>query len=117
MIYIYSTFYHISELFMITYLGNEILLSSDNINYNFFQSDWIEQPQSTKKSMIVFVEYLKNPHKLVIGKMYPLTLETFTRVGRDIYGTLYISSFNIKFPLQILKSAYSLFNILKTTKK
>ena len=73
--------YNISEIFMITYLGNEIMLSSDRLSYCLFESDWVDQPQSTKKIIIIFGEFLKQPHQLVIGKLYPLTLETFTRVG------------------------------------
>ncbi|XP_037032673.1 odorant receptor 94a-like [Bradysia coprophila] len=88
-----SLSYFIYDLFMITYFGNEIMLSSNRVSYSLFESDWIEQPQSTKKNIIIFGEYLKQPHVLVIGKLYPLTLETFTR---------------------ILNSAYSMFNILKS---
>ncbi|XP_037032787.1 odorant receptor 94b-like [Bradysia coprophila] len=86
-------YYFISDLFMITYFGNEIMFSSSRVSYSLFESEWIEQPQSTKKNIIIFGEYLKQPRVLVIGKLYPLTLETFTR---------------------ILNSAYSMFNILKS---
>lgn len=68
---------------MITYLGNEIMLSSNRLSYSLFESDWIHQPQSTKKCIVMFGEHLKRPHTLVVGKMnksYPLTLETFTKV-------------------------------------
>ncbi|XP_037045318.1 odorant receptor 4-like isoform X2 [Bradysia coprophila] len=85
--------YLIADLFMITYFGNEIMLSSDCLSYCLFESDWYNQPQSTKKNIIIFGEYLKQPQVFVIGKLYPLTLETFTR---------------------ILNSAYSMFNILKS---
>ncbi|XP_037045319.1 odorant receptor 94a-like isoform X3 [Bradysia coprophila] len=76
-----------------TDFGNEIMLSSDCLSYCLFESDWYNQPQSTKKNIIIFGEYLKQPQVFVIGKLYPLTLETFTR---------------------ILNSAYSMFNILKS---
>lgn len=72
--------YLIAELFMITYFGNEIMLSSDRLTYSLFESNWYDQPQTTKKCILVFGEYLKQPQVLVIGKLYPLTLETFTRV-------------------------------------
>nr|QGW45409.1 odorant receptor 36 [Bradysia odoriphaga] len=85
--------YLIADLFMITYFGNEIMLSSDRLSYCLFESDWYNQPQATKKNIIIFGEYLKQPQVFVIGKLYPLTLETFTK---------------------ILNSAYSMFNILKS---
>ncbi|XP_037038439.1 odorant receptor 43a-like [Bradysia coprophila] len=93
LIHLFVVFYFISQLFMITYFGNEIMLSSNRLSYRLFESDWYNQPQSTKKCIIIFGEYLKQPQTVVIGKLYPLTLETFTR---------------------ILNSAYSMFNILKS---
>ncbi|XP_037024575.1 odorant receptor 94b-like [Bradysia coprophila] len=85
-------FYFISELFMITYFGNEIKLTSNHLSYCLYESDWYNQSQTTKIYIIIFAEYLKQPQEVLIGKLYPLTLETFTR---------------------IFNSAYSMFNILK----
>ncbi|XP_037039745.1 odorant receptor 22a-like [Bradysia coprophila] len=95
-VHVYSLFNSIAELFMITYLGNEILLSSGRLTYSLFESEWIGKLHSTIKCIIIFGEYMKQSHEMLIGKLYPLTLETFTR---------------------ILKSSYSLFNILKNTKQ
>ncbi|XP_037039740.1 putative odorant receptor 71a [Bradysia coprophila] len=95
-IHFYTFFYNIAELFMITYLGNEIMLSSSGLSYSLFESEWVEQAHSTQKCLIVFGEYLKRSQEMLIGKLYPLTLETFTR---------------------ILKSSYSLFNVIKNTKQ
>ncbi|XP_037040295.1 putative odorant receptor 71a [Bradysia coprophila] len=95
MVHVYTLFYNIAELFMITYFGNEIMLSSSRLTYSLFESEWVDQPHSTQKCLIVFGEYLKRSQEMLIGKLYPLTLETFTR---------------------ILKSSYSLFNILKKFK-
>nr|QGW45418.1 odorant receptor 45 [Bradysia odoriphaga] len=88
--------YFVAEVFMITYFGNEIMLSSNRLSYSLFESDWYNQPQSTKKCIIIFGEYLKQPQVLLVGKLYPLTLETFNK---------------------ITNSAYSMFNILKNFKK
>ncbi|XP_037027832.1 odorant receptor 94a-like [Bradysia coprophila] len=95
LIHIVMFFYFTSDLFMITYFGNEIMLSSDSLSYSLFESNWIEQPQSTKKCVIIFGEYVKQPQILLIAKLYPLTLETFTK---------------------IMNSAYSMFNISKNFK-
>lgn len=76
----FALMYNIADIFMITYFGNEIMLSSDRLSYSLFESNWIEQPQSNKKLVIIFGEYLKKPCELVVGKVYPLTLVTFTRV-------------------------------------
>ncbi|XP_037034297.1 odorant receptor Or2-like [Bradysia coprophila] len=95
-VHVYTLFYNTAELFMITYFGNEITLSSSCLTYSLFESEWIGQPHSTKTCIIIFGEYLKRSEVMLIGKLYPLTLETFTR---------------------ILKSSYSLFNISKNFKE
>ncbi|XP_037032708.1 odorant receptor 94b-like [Bradysia coprophila] len=95
-VYSILLFYCIADLFLITYFGNEIMLSSNRLSYSLFESEWTEQPQATKQCIIIFAEYLKQPHELLVGKLYPLTLETFSK---------------------ILNSAYSMFNILKSVKE
>ncbi|XP_037028149.1 odorant receptor 94a-like [Bradysia coprophila] len=94
-VHAYILLYNISEIFMITHFGNEIMLSSDRLAYSLFESDWINQPQSTQKIMVIFSEHLKRSHQLLVAKLYPLTLATFTG---------------------IVRSAYSMFNILKKLK-
>ncbi|XP_037040269.1 odorant receptor 94a-like [Bradysia coprophila] len=94
-VYLLLFIYVVAELFMITYFGNEIMRSSNGLSYSLFESDWYNQPQATRKCVIIFGEYLKTPQVLLIGKLYQLTLETFTK---------------------IFNSAYSMFNILKNFK-
>lgn len=81
LIHVFTLIYNISEIFMITYLGNEIMLSSDNLSYRLFESDWIDQTRNARLCVIIFGEYLKKSQVMVIGKLYPLTLETFMTVG------------------------------------
>lgn len=90
------------------------MLSSNRLSYSLFESNWIDRPESTKKYLIIFGEYLKEPHELVIVKLFPLTLETFTRVC--LKYNLLVNIF-LRLLLQILKSAYSMLNILKNTKQ
>lgn len=80
LIHLLTLLYHICEIFLIMNFGNEIMLTSDRLSYCVFESNWIDQPQATKKLLITFAELLKQPHEIVIGKLYPLTLETFRRV-------------------------------------
>ncbi|XP_037032908.1 odorant receptor 94b-like [Bradysia coprophila] len=87
--------YSVFDVFMLTYFGNEIKMSSDRFTYCLFKSNWIEMPQSTKKSVLIFGEILIRPYEILVFKIFPLSLETFTR---------------------ILKSAYSMFNILNNFK-
>lgn len=65
---------------MSTFLGNEILLSSDRLSYSFFESNWIDLSQSMKKNVNIFGELLMKPQEMVVSKLYPLTLQTLSRV-------------------------------------
>lgn len=62
MIYIFIMLCNILDIFMITYFGNEMKLSSGRFLYCLFESDWIDQPQSYKKCLIIFGERLKRAH-------------------------------------------------------
>nr|QGW45398.1 odorant receptor 25 [Bradysia odoriphaga] len=91
-VYVVILLYNIFDVFMITYFGNELNLSSDQLCYCMFQSSWYEY-QFCSKTILILGERFKQPVELVVLKLYPLTLDLFTR---------------------ILKNAYSMFNILKT---
>ncbi len=60
-IYLFILFYYLAEIFMITYLGNEMMLSSSRLSNCLFESNWADQPQLIKKCIIIFGEYLKQP--------------------------------------------------------
>ena len=62
------------------YLGNEIKFHSGQLSHCLYLSNWTEQNEADKKLMIVFSEFLTQPHELIIAKLYPLNLETFTTV-------------------------------------
>lgn len=80
-IYVFILFYNILDIFMIMYFGNEIKLSSGRFSYCLFESDWIDQSQSYKKCLLIFGERLQMVHQMLILKLYPLNMETFTTVS------------------------------------
>lgn len=112
-IYLLILFYNIFDVFMITYFGNELKLLSGQLLYCLFQSSWYEY-QFCSKSILILGERFKQPVELVILKVYPLTLELFTRVCMKAEIDQGIRLTNSIFPFQILSDAYSMFNILKT---
>ncbi len=79
-VFLVSMLYCSFDIFMILYFGNEIKLGSDRLSYHLFESDWMDRPQSIKRNVIIFGEFLMQPTQLIVLKLYPLTLETFTRV-------------------------------------
>lgn len=83
-VYIASLLYNFFDIFMITYLGNEIKFASSKLLYSVFECNWIAQSTASKSCMLVLHEVLKRPQVLVIGKLYALDLEVFSNV-REIF--------------------------------
>ncbi len=84
MTYLAAVLYNLFDIFMIAYFGNEIELSSARLSYCLFESNWIGQSESFKSCVVVLTELLKRPQRLVIVKVYPLNLVTFTAVGLSV---------------------------------
>lgn len=80
-VYLACLLYNIFDTFVVMYFSNEIMVLSDRLAYCLFESEWINQNQFSKKCILIFGERLKQPQQLVIVKIYPLTLQTFVRVG------------------------------------
>lgn len=81
MVYFLVMTYQFFDIFMITYYGNEIMFLSGNLSLCLFKSNWMDQSEKCKRSLIILMEVLKQPQVLVIGKLYPLDLEIFTNVN------------------------------------
>lgn len=89
--------YNLCDIFMVMYFGNEIKLASERLSYSLFESNWPDRSQSCKKRIIFFCERLKRPKQQLILKIYPMTLETFTRVMFDIRSVFQNDQFgNVK---------------------
>lgn len=92
-IHVFTLVYNISEIFMITHFGNEIMMSSDRLSYKLYESDWYVHTKQVKMCVIIFGECLKQPQVLMTGKIYPLTLETFTNVWELQLGLVCMQDF------------------------
>lgn len=62
------------------HFGNEIKILSDRFSYCLFETDWVDQHLLSIKLLVIFSEQLKQPQQMTILKLYPIDLETFTRV-------------------------------------
>ncbi len=78
--YAMISLYAFFEIFIIMYLANEITEESDRLSYCLFESNWIDQPEYTKKCVIIMCEMIRSPQQLVVF-IYPMNLETFTSVS------------------------------------
>lgn len=70
----------IFDIFLVTYLANEITTSSENLSYCMYGSNWIDLSESSKRNVLIVGEVLKQPQQLVI-LIYPINVETFTAVS------------------------------------
>lgn len=73
--------YSIFDIFMITFYGNEIKLTSDRLSYHLYESDWFHRSHAIKKNILILGEILMRPRELIVLKIYPLSLGTFTKVN------------------------------------
>lgn len=120
-VYAVVMFYNFFDIFVVTHFGNEIKFSSGLLSYCLFESKWIDQSESSKKCIFILMEVLKRPQELVIGKVYPLDLAMFTKVSHNpkhkkIYHECIGSLVIFAYFFQILRLAYSMFNILQSFK-
>lgn len=76
LIFCFNTF----DLFAVLYLGNEITAASADLMYCVFESDWVGQSKTVTMDVIILTEKLKKPQELVLLKLYPMNLVTFTSV-------------------------------------
>lgn len=78
-IFVYNSF----DIFMVMYFGNEIELTSNQLTNFIFQSNWMDQSETYKKNILLTAEILQQPQELIILKLYPLNLITFTSVSEN----------------------------------
>lgn len=87
--------YNFFEIFLVMYFGNEIKLSSHRLSYSLFESNWIEESKSLKKSKIILIELLKQPQELVISicAYLHLTVCSFSDLGSRLQNVQYFAKF------------------------
>lgn len=71
---------YIYEIFLLIYYANETALSSDQLSYQLYESNWTGMPIEYQKIMIVLFEKWKKPTELVVGKVFPMRINILTSV-------------------------------------
>lgn len=70
----------LSFIFIFSYFGQEIHSVSERFSFDLFSSDWINGDLKYKKTMIIFMENLKQPAKFSTPFCDCINLETFQQV-------------------------------------
>ncbi|XP_076284735.1 odorant receptor 10-like [Lasioglossum baleicum] len=104
--------------------GNEVKLKSLEIPDVIFSSNWPDLDNSSKKMLMIIMKRATSPIEFSSGHIVALNLNTFMSVSFllsncafDFYLTflriLHLPSSSRFFP-QVLKTSYSVFNVLHT---
>lgn len=72
--------YYIFDIFLTMYFGNLIILKSDDLRTSLYQSNWTQQSMKFRRISMILLERLRNPTIILVGKLFPLSLDTFTAV-------------------------------------
>jgi hypothetical protein len=78
-----------TEIFLLlipNFFSDRILTKSELILQSSYSSIWYEQNKMFKKSLLVFMEQLKNPIKFGITEIFDLNLEKFLETCNAIYS-------------------------------
>lgn len=78
--YVAFLLFNFFDIFMVTYFGNEIMYWSGRLSCCLYECNWMNQSKSCKMCVVILMEVLKQPEQLVIGKLYALDLDIFTKV-------------------------------------
>lgn len=70
----------VTQIFMLCYFGNEIIIKSNSLSMCIYNSNWTNFNLHYRKIMLVFMERLKKHSQVLVGKLFPLNLDTFTSV-------------------------------------
>lgn len=93
------------------YFGNEITLNSSKLSYCLYESNWTDRSEFYKKIMVTYMEILQQPETLIIGKLFPLSLNIFMSVSILVkYCKVEVFSFgqlNTNIVLKIIESIMS----------
>ncbi|XP_068906925.1 odorant receptor 10-like [Tenebrio molitor] len=74
------------ELLMYCWFGNRITEASMKLSYSIYEADWLSAKLSTRKKMILTMTRMTKPIYVTIGKITPLTLNTFLTMARGAYS-------------------------------
>lgn len=73
-----------TQIFLLCYFGNEVIIRSEQLMTHMFASNWPEITKDNrpfKSTMIVFQERLKRKTQVLVALLFPFSLDTFTKVN------------------------------------
>lgn len=71
----------LAQIFLPCFLGNEVIFSSNGLLNSAYNSSWELMSDDYRKLLIILMERLKHGSRILVGKLFPLSLDTFTSVN------------------------------------
>lgn len=80
------------QIFLMCMFGQELMTENDGLLFQLYSSSWPaiiaasqrDEPKSCHQMLIIFMETLKEDKQIMIGKVFPLNLRTFSSVSQII---------------------------------
>lgn len=85
--YTFATIALITQIFLPCFFANKVIVQSSELSYKFYESNWIVMSNSKyfgikfKQSIQILFERLKTNTEIIVGIIFPLSLDTFTSVN------------------------------------
>lgn len=70
----------VTQIFLPCYLGNEMIFASNDLMNSAYNSSWQIMSSDYRKLLIILMERLKQGNRINVGKLFPLSLDTFRSV-------------------------------------
>lgn len=70
----------VTQIYLPCYFGNEMIIQSEMLGDGAFRSEWYDMQARFKRILIIFMERSKVRSEVTVGKLFPLSLKTFTSV-------------------------------------
>lgn len=103
------------QLFVPCYYATNVIEKSNKLSRNIYFSNWIDADIIYKKSFQIFVTRSLKPFILYAGGLIPLNVDIFFKVRNDNLIEFQKKLIFYTKLLQIIKTAYSLLSVLKST--
>ncbi|XP_072938132.1 odorant receptor 10-like [Epargyreus clarus] len=68
------------EVFILCWFGNELILKSLELRRAAFEGPWLNMDPKTNMLLIIFLERCKRPLRVTAGKIFTLSLDTYTNL-------------------------------------
>ncbi|XP_047521442.1 odorant receptor 46a-like [Pieris napi] len=74
------------ELFIYCYFGSEVTQASIELTDDAYSMNWLDIPVKNRKELIIFMERIKRPIRVMAGRIVPLSNDTFVSIVKSSYS-------------------------------